>query len=95
MQLIEWLYQVDYKYDKPKNLDKRHTFKKRTLSILFASYLASKVQDWYDNLELENIKWNTLVVRFRDYDYIIPYNPKEQQFYLVIKLADLKQEIDK
>ncbi|MCJ1345427.1 hypothetical protein MMC31_003634 [Peltigera leucophlebia] len=95
LQSIEWLYQVNYKHDEPEDPDKGHAFKEGTLGILFASHLAGKAKDWYDNLELEDTEWNTLVVRFRDYYCIIPRNFKGRQFDLAIKLADLKQQIDK
>ena len=94
LQSIEWLYQVDYKHDEPEDPDEGHAFKEGTLGILFASHLAGKAEDWYDDLELEDTEWNTLVVQFRDYYRIVPRNPKGRQFNLAMKLADLKQQID-
>ncbi|MCJ1349720.1 hypothetical protein MMC31_007961, partial [Peltigera leucophlebia] len=76
LQSIELLYQVDYKHDEPEDPDEGHAFKDGTLGILFASHLAGKAEDWYDDLELEDTEWNTLVVRFRDYYRIVPRNPK-------------------
>lgn len=94
LQSIEWLNQVDYKHDEPEAPEDGQAFKEGTLGILFASHLAGKAEDWYDDLELEDTEWNTLVVRFRDCYRIVPRSPKGRQFDLAMKLADLKQQGD-
>lgn len=45
LQSIKWLYQVDYKHDKPEDPDKKHAFEEEILDILFASHLVGKAED--------------------------------------------------
>ena len=92
LKALNWVYRLDYKQEEPSKDETKKEFQKEIMKILFNNHLSGKIEDWYDDLKIEEKNsWLTLIKHFKTYYQLTLQDTRTKLFDLKIKLADFKQ----